>query len=50
MDYRRVNAVTKPDVFPLPRVDDSLDLLKYFCTLDLSTGFWQVKMGTDSRV
>ena len=25
VDYRRLNAVTKSDIFPLPRVDDSLD-------------------------
>ena len=51
VDYRRLNAVTKMDVFPLPRVDDSLDLLaksKYFSTLDLSSGYWQVKVAPDS--
>ena len=33
VDYRKLNYVTKLDVFPLPRVDGSLDLLaksKYF--------------------
>ena len=43
IDYRRLNAVTKLDVFPLPRIDDS-DLLscsKYFSTLDLASGYWQ---------
>ena len=52
VDYRRLNAVTKMDVFPLPRVDDSLDLLsksRYFTTLDLSSGYWQVKMNPASR-
>ena len=47
VDYRRLNSVTKPDVFPLPRIDDCLDVLsgaRYFSTLDLSSGFWQVKM------
>ena len=42
IDYRRLNAVTKMDVFPLPRIDDSLALLsdcKYFTTLDLATGY-----------
>lgn len=46
VDYCRLNSVTKMDVFPLPRLDDSLDLLskaEYF-TLDLSSGYWQVKM------
>ena len=27
VDYRRLNSITKLDVFPHPRVDDSLDLL-----------------------
>ena len=39
--------MTKSDTFPLPRIDDLLDLLgdaKYFTTLDLASGYWQVKM------
>ena len=51
VDYRRLNAVTKPDVFPLPRIDDCLDVLegvRYFSTLDLDSGFWQVKMQEES--
>ena len=43
VDYRKLNSVTKPDVFPLPRIDDCLDVLsgtRYFSTLDLSSGFW----------
>ena len=52
VDYRRLNAITKLDVFPLPRIDDSLDLLakcKFFTTLDLATGYWQVKMESASQ-
>lgn len=51
MDYRRLNSITKPNVFPLPRIDDYLDVLsgaRYFSTLDLSSGFWQVKMEEES--
>ena len=43
VDYRRLNTVTKKDVYPLPRIDDILDTLgraKYFTTLDLSAGYW----------
>ena len=45
-----VGSTTKMDVFPLPTVDDSLDLLaksKYFTTLDLSSGYWQVKLAPE---
>ena len=38
VDYRKLNAVTKKDVYPLPRIDDILDTLgqaKVFSILDL---------------
>ena len=43
--------MTKPDVFSLPRMDDLLDQLgqsKFFSTLDLTSGYWQVKVHPDS--
>ena len=52
VDYRRLNAITKVDEYPLPRVDECLDVLsgqKYFSTLDLATGYWQVKMSEESQ-
>src|SRR5690606_18341929 len=38
IDFRKLNAITKKDVYPLPRIDDSLDALhgsRYFSSLDL---------------
>ena len=52
VDYRRLNTVTKLDVYPLPRIDDSLDVLagtRYFSSLDLASGYWQVGMDKDSQ-
>ena len=52
VDYRRLNSATKKDVYPLPRIDDTLDSLakqKYFTTLDLASGYWQVGMDKPSQ-
>ena len=52
VDYRRLNTATKMDVHPLPRIDDSLDLLagsQCFSTLDLASGYRQVKMDPESQ-
>ncbi len=46
-DYRKVNALTKPDSFPLPRVEDCVDHVgnsKFVTKLDLFKGYWQVPL------
>ena len=52
IDYRKLNAVTRKDSYPLPRIDDALDSLsacKYFSTLDLQSGYHQVAIHPDSK-
>jgi len=52
VDYRRLNQITKKDSYPFPRIDDTLDSLsgiKYFSTLDLLSGYWQLEMDSSSR-
>ncbi len=52
IDYRRLNAVTIKDVYPLPRNDDclaSLTGMKYFSTFDLCSGYHQIKMSPEDR-
>ena len=44
IDYRKVNAITIPDMFPLPRIQDILDSLsgsKWFTVFDLKSGYYQ---------
>ena len=52
VDYRKLNSITKKDAYPLPRIEDNLDALrgsKLFSTLDLASGYWQVKMSDEHR-
>ena len=47
VDYRKLNSVTRKDVYPLPRIDETLDTLggaQYFTTLDLASGYWQLPL------
>ena len=46
-DYRKINAVTKTDSYPIPRIDDCIDRVgqaKYVTKFDLLKGYWQVPL------
>ncbi|MCG8032936.1 MAG: DDE-type integrase/transposase/recombinase, partial [Candidatus Thiodiazotropha taylori] len=52
VDYRALNNVTVKDAYPLPKIDETLDSLsgaKWFSTLDLYSGYWQVGMETSDK-
>ena len=52
VDYRHLNSITRMDTYPLPRIDDTLDLLAqttHFSTLDLASSYWQVGMEASSQ-
>ena len=52
VDYRKLNAVTVSDTYPLPRIDDCIDSLgnaTIFTTLDANSGYWQVPVAPEDR-
>ena len=52
VDYRKLNAVTVKDTYPLPRMDECLDSLrdtKVFSALDAISGYWQMPIPESGR-
>ena len=52
VDYRKLNANTRKDTYPLPNQHDLLASFgdsNWFCTLDLQSGYWQVPMEPSDR-
>ena len=47
IDYRKVNAVTKTDSYPIPRLEDRIDRVgnaAYASKTDLLKGYWRVPL------
>ena len=52
MDYWKVNSITRKGAHPLLRVNDTLTTLagaKWFSTLDMISGYWQVEVSPEDR-
>ena len=52
IDFRRVNAVTERDQYPMANISEIFDLLggsKIFSTLDLKSGYWQLPVAIKDR-
>ena len=52
IDFRQLNSRTKKDTYPLPRMQETMESMVgtwFFATMDLKSGFWQVKMANDSQ-
>ena len=53
VDFRKVNAATIPDHYPLPVLNEILQSIgkgnTVFTTLDLKAGFWQIPLDPQSR-
>ena len=52
IDFRWLNSWTKKDAYPLPQMQETMESMvgaRFFSTMDLKSGFWQVKMAKDSQ-
>ena len=52
VDYRKLNALTLKDAYPLPRIEETIDALsgsQWFCTVDAASGYWQVAMADEDK-
>ncbi|CAM4558036.1 unnamed protein product [Caretta caretta] len=53
VNYRKLNAITVSDAYPMPRPDELLNKLggaRYPTTMDLTKGYWQVPLDADARL
>ena len=51
IDFQWLNNHTEKDSYPMPKMIDTMEMMlgsKFFLTMDLKSGFWQLKMAEDS--
>ncbi|CAH2223131.1 jg19574 [Pararge aegeria aegeria] len=51
IDYRALNQIIEKDRYPLPLIQDQLDMLgkaKYFISIDMKNGFYQIPVSPES--
>lgn len=52
IDYRKLNEVTKKEIYAIPRTEDAIDALngaKWFTTIDLASGYFQIALDEKSQ-
>ena len=52
IDFRYLNSVTVRDSYPLPLISECIDNLagmKWFCALDMNSGYWQIPIAEEDR-
>ena len=52
IDFRKLNQLTIKDAYSIPHIEETLDCLRgavWFTSLDLKSGYWQVKMSEESK-
>jgi RNase H-like domain found in reverse transcriptase/Reverse transcriptase (RNA-dependent DNA polymerase) len=52
IDFRKLNEITRKDSHPIPRTDTIFDKFngsKWYSTMDMASGFWQIEMKEEDR-
>lgn len=52
IDFRKLNEITTKDIHSIPRIESTLDALsgsKYYSTIDLKSGYLQVKVAEEDK-
>ena len=51
-DYRKLNAITKRNAYPLPSIQTLMDRFKdmeYISTIDMKSGYWHIPIAEEDR-